>query len=137
MRIEIPPEKRKQQFKILIKRARERIREAEILLEKKHYNGAISRAYYGFFEAGHAALITKGITAKTHAGIIMLFSLHFVKNRKIPVKFIRFFKKAQESREEADYHFLREFTREEAQTTIDTAKQFIKTVRETVAPASE
>jgi len=129
MIFKIDPKNRKLQFERSIQRAEERIQEAKILLEKDHYGGAISRAYYGFFEAAHALLITKGISAKTHAGVIALFSLHFVKSDKIPVKFIRFFKQAKEAREEADYGFLKEFTREEAGDIIETAEEFIKEIK--------
>ena len=59
MRFEIEPKNRKKQFNVLILRAEERLEEAKILFQKEHCNGAISRAYYSFFETAHAVLITK------------------------------------------------------------------------------
>lgn len=128
MKFKIDPKNREKQFEKFVERAKERIKEAKILFQEKHYGGAISRAYYGFFEAAHAALITKGISAKTHAGVIALFSLHFVKTDQIPAKFIRFFKQAKEAREEADYAFLKDFTKEEAERIIQTAEDFVKEI---------
>lgn len=124
----IKPENREKQFEKLIQRARERVEEAKILFERSHYNGAISRAYYAFFEAGHAALITKGISPKTHAGIITLFSKYFVKPERIPARFIKLFKQAKEAREEADYILMKEFTKEEAKRIIDAAEDFIRKI---------
>lgn len=133
MKINFDFQNRKRQFNTFILRAKERIEEAELLLNKNHCNGAVSRAYYAFFEAAHAVLITKGITARTHAGVIALFSLHFIKTNEISAKFIRFFKRAKEAREEADYHFLKKFTKEETRTIIDAAKDFIKAIEEKIA----
>lgn len=125
MQFKINPGNKRKQFKIHISRARENLKGAEILLKEKNYRGAISRAYYAFFEAAHAALITKGLSAKTHAGLITLFGLHFVKTNIIPAKYIRFFKEAKEAREEADYKILKEFTKEETERIINTAKEFV------------
>ena len=130
MRFKIDPKNRKKQFDVLISRAEERLEEAKILFRKEHCNGAISRAYYSFFETAHAVLITKGISAKTHAGLITLFSLHFIKTKQIPEKFIRFFKQAKEAREEADYGLLKKFTKKETEKIIETAEEFIKLVKD-------
>ena len=132
MRFKIDPKNRKKQFDVLISRAEERLEEAKILFRKEHCNGAISRAYYSFFETAHAVLITKGISAKTHAGLITLFSLHFIKTKQIPVKFIRFFKQAKEAREEADYEIYKDFSKEAVETGIKAAKEFIRRVEEII-----
>lgn len=130
MKFEINPKNSQKQFEIHILRAKENLKEAEILFEKESFRGSVSRAYYGFFEATHAALITEGISAKTHAGAITQFSLNFVKTKKIPAKFIRLFKEAENAREEADYQFLKKFKKEEAKRIIETAREFIKEIQE-------
>jgi len=131
MKIKLDPKNTKKQFDIHICRAKENLEEAKILLKEKSYRGAISRAYYSFFEAANAALITKGLVAKTHAGVIQLFSLNFVKTNDVPAKFVRFFNRAREAREEADYQFLKEFTGEETKIIIKTAEEFLKEIKET------
>lgn len=130
MKIELDTKNAKKQFDVHICRAKEDLEEAKILLKEKSYRGAVSRAYYSFFEAANAALITKGLTAKTHAGVIQLFSLNFVKTNEVPAKFARFFSKAREAREEADYQFLKEFTKEEAERIIKTADEFLEEIKE-------
>ncbi|MBU4332372.1 HEPN domain-containing protein [Patescibacteria group bacterium] len=132
MMYNIKPENGKKQFKIYMSRAKENIEAAEILFEKKSYRGAVSRAYYGFFEAASAALITKGFFAKTHAGVIYLFEQHFVRTNEVPAKFSRFFREAKEAREEADYKFLEKTTKEDAERIIKTAKEFIEVIEKSV-----
>lgn len=129
MKFKINPENKKKQFKIHISRAKENLKGAKILLKEKNYRGAISRAYYAFFEAAHAALITKGITAKTHAGLITLFDLYFVKTKKVSKGFAKFYREAKKAREEADYGFLKKFTKEETEKIIKTASEFIKIIK--------
>lgn len=125
MPFKISAENRKKQYLLLIKNAEERIASANILLDKGYYNDAISRAYYGFFDAANALLVTKGLAAKTHAGVINLFSLYFIKTKIIPVEYIRLFRRAKDAREQADYAILKKFNKTEAEEIIGTAKKFI------------
>ncbi|MCD6500550.1 HEPN domain-containing protein [bacterium] len=115
-----------------LKLARDRIRSAEILLREGKYRDAISRAYYAFFDAASALLLTKGLVAKTHAGLLTLFGLYFVKKGKIKPKFARFFRKAKEAREEADYEVYKKFSKGETETIIGEAKEFVKEVEKTI-----
>ncbi len=80
--------------------AQRRIRSAEILFKEKEYRDAVSRAYYAFFDAASALLLTEGLVAKTHAGLITLFGIHFVKKGKIEPEFARFFQKSKRSKRE-------------------------------------
>lgn len=130
MKFEIKPENRKKQFELLMERAYKRVKSAEFLYEKEFYNDAVSRAYYAIFDAASAVLITKGLSAKTHAGVITLFNLHFVKTRKIPAKYIQSFRRAKEAREEADYEILKKFSKEETEEIIKMSKEFVNFIKE-------
>ncbi len=105
----------KEEIKKHIELAKKRIHSAEILRNEKEYRDAVSRAYYAFFDAASALLLTEGLVAKTHAGLITLFSLHFIKKGRIKSKFATFFKRAKEAREEADYEIYKNFTRKETE----------------------
>jgi len=83
--------------------AKKRVHSAEILLKQKEYRDAVSRAYYAFFDAGSALLLTEGLVAKTHDGLLTLLGLHFVKKGGIESEFANFFRLAKEAREQADY----------------------------------
>lgn len=112
--------------------AKKRIHSAEILLKQKEYRDAVSRAYYAFFDAASALLLTEGLVAKSHAGLLTLFGLHFVKKGKIEPEFARLFRKAKEAREEADYEVYKEFSKSETERIIKTAKEFIKEIEKIV-----
>lgn len=121
---------RGKQFSLLIKKSEERIKSEKILLREKLYNDSISRAYYSFFDSANALLVTKGLSAKTHAGVISLFSLHFIKTKLISVKYIKLFRRAKEAREEADYELLKKFFKEDAEEIIAAAEDFLQFVKE-------
>ena len=115
-----------------LKRAHERLRSAEVLFKEGLYSDAVSRAYYACFEAASGALLLKGVIAKTHAGLLQLFSLYFVKTKKIDQKYGRLLKKIEDLRGEADYEVFRRFTEAEAQEAIGLAKEFIKEVENSI-----
>ncbi len=112
-----------------LRSAKKRIHSAEILFEAEEYRDAVSRAYYAFFDAASALLLTEGIVAKTHSGLIALFGLHFIKKNKMKSKFATLFKRAKEAREEADYEIFKKFSKETTEDIIKTAKEFIKEVK--------
>lgn len=115
-----------------LKVARRRIHSAELLLKEGELKDAVSRAYYGFFDAASALLLTKGLVAKTHAGLVTLFNIHFVKTNKIKSRFATLFRKAKEAREQADYEIYREFTEEEVKNIIRTAKEFVREIEDKI-----
>ena len=65
-------------------KSREKLRVAEHLLASSAYDDAVSRAYYSAFHAAQAVLLTEGLTATTHQGLVNLFGLHLVKTGKLP-----------------------------------------------------
>jgi uncharacterized protein (UPF0332 family) len=54
--------------------------QAKLLYENKFYRGACGKAYYAYFDAVRALLMSKEITTQSHSSVRSLFSLHFVKN---------------------------------------------------------
>lgn len=112
--------------------AKRRLHSAEILLKAGEYKDAASRTYYGFFDAASALLLTKGLVAKTHSGLIALFNIHFVKTGKIKSQFATLFKRAKEAREEADYEIYKEFSKENVENILKTAKDFIKEIERVI-----
>ncbi len=108
--------------------AKSRIRSAEALKEISQYNDAISRVYYAFFDAATSALLLKGLTAKTHHGLAVLFDEHFIKTGIIDREIGKRLIKMKEEREEADYEVFREFTKEEVERDLDGGKKFIAAI---------
>ena len=78
------------------------------MLDAGDSDGASSRAYYAAFDIARAALIAAHSpvpteVAKTHAGLISAFSLHFVKSGHISADLGHFLNKAHQVRLVADY----------------------------------
>lgn len=118
-----------EEIKAALARAEEHLAAAQVLCEKKFYNDAISRVYYGFFEAASAALLTKGLIAKTHHGLSMLFDREFIKPGAIEAGIGRWFERARVAREEADYERMKHFSKEQVETALTAARQFLEVVK--------
>jgi uncharacterized protein len=57
-----------------LRRAEQALAEAKLLLDAASLEGAASRLYYSAFHATRAALLVRGLSAKTHSGQIALFT---------------------------------------------------------------
>jgi len=110
--------------------AHERLDSAKVLLNAGKWGDSISRSYYAFLDAASAALLTKDIRAKSHAGVIDLFSLHFIKTNLVEPKYIRWFKRIKKDREDADYKHEKKFSKEEAEETYQQALEFVRIIEE-------
>lgn len=106
-------------------RGKECLQAADALLAQNFFADAISRAYYAAFHFATALLITKGIEAKSHAGLINRLSLFFIKSGIIAPKFGRVLSRAQKYREESDYSAAFVFTKEDASQCIADVRAFV------------
>jgi len=122
----------KKEITTLLKSARDRIKSAKILLKEDQYRDAISRSYYAFLDAAKALLLTKRKTAKTHEGVLILLGLEFGKNKEISSEFFGLYKKVKRAREEADYEFLRKFSKAETEEAIEMAEKFVSFIEEKI-----
>ena len=91
-----------------------------------------SRAYYAMFHAAIATLSSKGLKAKSHKGVRMLFSKHIVKESLMDKAFARYFDEAYDLRQIGDYEALKEIAEEKVRDIIDKAGSFISTVKELI-----
>lgn len=103
---------------------------AEVLFKAELYREAIPKIYYALFHSVKALLFSLGLEPKTHDGTNRLFSLHFVKTGKIPVKMSRFFSQMMKYRHEADYQHEIVFTSEDCKEWLEEAREFIAAVEE-------
>ena len=107
--------------------------EAEDLFEHGHFEGTVSRAYYAAFHAAQAALVTEGLAAETHHGVLTLFSLHFVKPGKFDPKFKSTLRELKEKRQSSDYDAYAAIESEEAETSLRKAQGFIASLEKYLA----
>ncbi len=109
------------------------IAEAQRTLAAGYYNldggytgVAVGRAYYAFFYAAGALLLTKGISRSKHSGVLSSFRQHFVKTGVFSPEMSDAYGKAMEAREAADYDLLTNFDEAEATNLLTQAQAFVE-----------
>ncbi|MBI5501258.1 MAG: HEPN domain-containing protein [Deltaproteobacteria bacterium] len=93
-------------------------RAAEALLTLGLWNDALNRGYYAAYHAACAVLLTDGLEARSHEGVISLFGQHFALTGKLPRNAGRDLHDLKEVREHADYRRGFEATEVEARREI-------------------
>ncbi|OGX41053.1 MAG: hypothetical protein A3C53_06715 [Omnitrophica WOR_2 bacterium RIFCSPHIGHO2_02_FULL_68_15] len=109
-------------------KAREKLRVAETLLAGRAFEDAVSRAYYAAFHATQAVLLTEGLTAGTHQGLVNLFGLHLVKTGKFEARFGRFLANLKDDREDSDYEVFAAIDEATARHAVDEARQLLTAI---------
>jgi uncharacterized protein (UPF0332 family) len=110
---------------LLLEKARESLKAAQILLNNQLPDFATSRAYYTMFYIAEAFLLKNGLTYSSHAAVISGFGREFAKTKRIPVDYHRYLIEAQQKRTEADYNLKPNISFQEAQDIIDKAKNLL------------
>jgi len=113
-------------------KAAEKLRVAEILLRDGAYDDAVSRAYYAAFHAAQAVLLTEGLTATTHQGLVNLFGLHLVKTGKVEKKFGKILANLKDDREHSDYEVYSTIDQATAEQAVSEAKEFLAAAQQYV-----
>ncbi|MBI2345693.1 MAG: HEPN domain-containing protein [Deltaproteobacteria bacterium] len=108
------------------------LRQAHLLFQNKEFDGCISRAYYAVFHYVSALLLTQGIEARSHEGLVRLFNLHFIRTAIFPKRYSTILSHAQKAREESDYRPEIPFTEEDAKNRLTEAEEFITSVGNTL-----
>ena len=67
------------EIKDFVKKAEKYLRTAEHTLSDGDYDSCVSRCYYAMFYTAEVLLLTKGLKASSHKGVLRLFGQHFVK----------------------------------------------------------
>jgi len=111
------------------RRGDEALAAARHLLSAGFYNDAVSRAYYAAFHWARALLVSRGIEAKTHRGVIQLFHLHFVQHGLITEEFAGHLSRLETYRELSDYTAFSHFSEAQARNEINLSETFINACR--------
>ena len=112
-----------------IKKAEEKLAAAKSLREDGFRDDSISRAYYVMFHAGSAALLSEGISVESHSALKDMFGLHLVLKGKIDKKYGRWLNKLKDERENGDYDIYTDFDKEDTDSAIIQAEEFIAAVK--------
>ena len=103
MKEELSEESRLSLVNYSLYRAKETMKEAELLKKECFYNAAVNRLYYACYYAVVALLLKNNIQAQTHGGVKTMFGMHFVASGKISIKIGRIFATLFEKRHSGDY----------------------------------
>ncbi len=115
-------------------RARESLRDAEILFEHDGSpSSVVNRAYYSIFYTALALLITVEVEPSKHSGVLSKFDELFVKRGEFPKEMSRIIHRAFDMRQAGDYQKSITLTREQVAEALDSARQFLKTVEDKIS----
>ena len=113
----------------LVSKAEKFLKTAEAALELGDYDSCASRCYYAMFFLAEAALLTKGLRASSHKGVISLFGEHFVKPGIFSREYGKMLNEAYDRRLRGDYATGFDIEEEEARRMLEEAREFVKEVR--------
>jgi hypothetical protein len=110
----------------LCQKSCDKLTSSKTLYEIGNYSDSASLAYYSMFLMAKALLKKKGLTAKTHNGLISLFSLKYVFEENFNHAIYANLAAGQSIREDADYSASDYINQEIAEELISQAEEFIK-----------
>ena len=113
-------------LRALLDKARAKLSAAEDwLAQDKYFDEIASRCYYAAFHAAQAMLMSEGLTADTHQGVVSLFGLHFAKTGRVNPKLGRYLNNLKDDRESGDYDLYSGIDRSVAENAVREANEFL------------
>ena len=109
-----------------VEKSKGKLQVAQKLLKGGDLDDAVSRAYYCVFHAAQAVLLTEGLSAETHQGLVNLFGLHLVKTGKFEKRFGKYLANLKDDRESGDYEVYSVIDRETAEQAVREAGEFLQ-----------
>ena len=115
-----------------IDRARETIEEISFLIERGYFRTAANRLYYACYYMVSALLLRNKYEARTHNGIITLFSINFVKTGIVTAQEGQLYRSLFELRQTGDYDEVKIIEKEDVVTRLQPAQNFIETIEKLI-----
>ena len=109
-------------------KARESLKDAEVLAKNERWNTCVSRLYYACFYVVSALLLKHKIKSHTHPGTKSQFNQHFVKTGKVLEEEGKLFVKLMAWRYKGDYGDMFDFNKETVEPLFEPVEQFLKTI---------
>ncbi|HIQ06047.1 MAG TPA: HEPN domain-containing protein, partial [Anaerolineae bacterium] len=113
--------------------AQEALEGAQHNLDGGYFSIAANRAYYAFFYAASALLLTRDLTRSKHSGVLSAFRQHFVKPGLIEVEFSDAYGEAYDLRLIADYEIVGTADEAQAREVLHNAHRFVARVADYLA----
>lgn len=108
-----------------LKKAREDLQTAKIMLEHRKPAQSVNRSYYAIFHAVRALLAFDLFDSKRHSSIIGYFNQHYIAGGKINQDYYKMLARAFDQRMKSDYYDFHQVSMEEAEQQLDDANLFL------------
>lgn len=108
----------------IIKKAKENLDAAGMLIEQGFPEIAASRAYYAMFYLAEALLLKKGLHYSSHSAVIAAFGKEFAKTGELSPQFHQNLIKAQSIRQISDYGYAESLPADDVREVIRWANEF-------------
>lgn len=108
-----------------IEKSHRSFEEANTISKLGYWNLTGNRLYYCVFHMASALLLDKGLSAKTHAGVIHLIGEKFIATGLLERTYGRLFSRLYELRQSGDYDDMYDATEEEVGPYFDKVSKFI------------
>lgn len=105
------------------------LKQAEFMCSNELWDMAANRFYYGMYHLAQALLISKGLSAHSHAGLLNLFHMHFVKAGTVSRELGGFFSRMEQMRERADYNCAYDVTESEIAQIRPYVQEFFRIIK--------
>ena len=112
-----------------IEKAEKFLSTAKHALDTGDYDSCVSRSYYAMFFMAEAVLLTKGLSASSHKGVMSLFGEYFVKTEIFERDLGKALNDAYDKRLVGDYGVGFTVTEEEAKDLLETAQNFVQKLK--------
>ena len=119
--------------KYRLNKSDENLQVANLLLESGHYSESLNRSYYAIFHSLRGLLAYDEFDSKKHSGIISYFNQYYVKLGKFEKEYSRILNESFMIRNKSDYDDFYIASKEEAKNQIESAKGFIKGIKDYIA----
>lgn len=116
--------------KLMLSKAREKLKTAQIDFDNERYDDSVSRAYYAVYHAISAVLLSKGLHFSSHGQTIGAFNKEFIKTKKLPTSFTKVIEKLFNERQIGDYDFESYIDTDVAQEDLDYAEKILRACEE-------
>ncbi len=119
----------KDEINKLINKSERGLKSAQSNCSEGDYDFSVSRAYYAMFYITEALLLTKQLSTSKHSGILALFFEHFIKPGIFDKELHKALHKAFDLRQQGDYWSDPQISKELAEQTLLSAKQYINILK--------
>jgi len=122
-------ENKRRDLSLEMLRCARNLADAQVLLGEQSHETAVSVAYYAALHAARALLLTQGLEARTHAGLVHLLRIHFVQTERLATEQVTALSQLFAQRQDADCDAATTFTAAMAENALSRARAFVDDVR--------